>query len=362
MDSMWKFRILKDRQTGIFNYLINWRSPMPNIVTHYLCGLEAIKNIENEKCRVLIKKHQNVFNLGVQGPDILFYYGLWPWSGKVEAKNIGQDMHISKVNLIFKGFIDYIIKQNEYVKNILTVYLMGFLCHNCMDSISHPYIFYRSGFKTATDPNDNLYIYYHRRFETSIDVLLCKMFLNKKIHEIRPDKFIKITDTEQNIISAMYESVIKTVFKSNVPKKKVFKAIKDMTFVEKLFRDKHGIKKKIIAFIDNLIYGFPLFSSIIFPHKVTDGLDYLNLKKEEWCLPFDKNKKSNLSFIELFNEAYKRTQKFCDVLYSSIFSDNANIPYALKLFGNNSYTTGIDCDVPANFKYHDIIFNEKHKK
>ena len=329
---------------------------MPNLVTHYLCGIEAIKNIENEKCRELIKKHQNVFNLGVQGPDILFYYGIWPWSGKVDSPEIGQIMHASKVNLVFKGFIDYITKQNDYIKNILTVYLMGYLCHNCMDSIGHPYIFYRSGFKTASDPNENLYIYYHRRFETAIDVLLCRMLLDKKVSEIGHDKLMEITPIEQNIISEMYESVIKSVFKTNVPKKKICQAIKDMISVERIFKDPHGVKKKVVACVDNLIYGFPLFSSIIFPLKVTDGLDYLNLKNREWCMPFDKNHKSNLSFVDLFNEAHKRTQRFCEVLFSSIFYDNSSIPYSLKLFGNNSFTSGIDCDIPIKFKYHDIIF------
>lgn len=332
---------------------------MPNLVTHYLCGLEAIKNINSKKCKALINKRQNIFNLGVQGPDILFYYGIWPWSAKVDSPSIGHDMHVSKVNLVFKGLIDYIIKQNDYIKKILTVYLMGYLSHNCMDSISHPYIFYRSGFKTASDTNENLYIYYHRRFETAIDVLLCKRLLNKKVHEINHDKLIEITSTEQNIISEMYESVIKAVFNFSVPKNKISQAIKDMILVEKLFKDPHGVKKKAVASLDYLIYGFPLYSSIIFPREITDGLDYLNLKNSEWCMPFDKNQKSTQSFVDLFKEAYQRTQRFCDVLYSSIFTNNSSIPYALKLFGNNSYTSGIDCDIPVEFKYHDIIFKKK---
>jgi hypothetical protein len=332
---------------------------MPNLVTHYLCGLEAVKNLDNSKCRELIMEHQNVFNLGTQGPDILFYYEIWPWMSKTISPNIGQTMHTSKVNLVFKGIIDYIVKQNGHIKNILTVYLMGYLCHNCMDSIGHPYIFYRSGFKTITDPNENLYIYYHRKFETAIDVLLCKMLLNKKVYEIDHDKLMEITPIEQNIISEMYESVIKDVYHTNVTKKKISQAIKDMISVEKLFKDPHGIKKKTVAVIDYLIYRFPLYSSIIFPLTINDGLDYLNLNNSEWCLPFDQTKKSTLSFVDLFKEAYQRTHRFCDVAFSTIFSDISNIPNALKLFGNNSFTSGIDSDIPTEFKYHDIIFKDK---
>lgn len=330
---------------------------MPNLVTHYLCGLEAVNILENEECRKLIRQHQNVFNLGVQGPDILFYYEVWPWSSKSIETNIGQTMHISKVNKVFRAFTDYIVRQNGYVRNVLTVYLLGFICHNCMDSIGHPYIFYRSGFNKPEYNQENLFLYYHRRFETSIDVLLCKKFLNKRVHEINCDKLIAINETEINLISEMYVSVVKAVFGSDLRKKKVGRAIKEMHLVERLLKDPHGIKKRLTGFIDNLIYRFPLFSSLIFPLKVEDGLDYLNLSHREWCMPHDDSIKSSKSFIDLFTDSVKRTQELCDVLYSAVFHNNSNISHALELLGNNSYTTGIDCDIQAVFKYSDIIFN-----
>lgn len=332
---------------------------MPNTLTHYLCGLEAVKNLENEKCRKLILKHQNVFNLGTQGPDILFFYELWPWTPKTFSPNIGQTMHTAKVNPFFKGFINYIIKQNDYIKEILTVYFMGFLCHNCMDSLGHPYVFYRSGFKTPSDPNVKLYQYYHRRFETNTDVLLCKKLLNKKVHELNHDKLMEISYIEQNIISDMYISVVKSVYKVELQKKKIIKALKDMLFIEKLSKDPYGIKRGLVGAIDGIIYRFPLYSSIIFPLEVNDGLDYLNLEHREWCMPYDNTIKSTQSFMDLFKEAYRKSHRFFDVLYSSIFLNNSGITYALKLFGNNSYTSGINCDTEAEFKYCDNIFVKK---
>lgn len=329
---------------------------MPNLVTHYLCGLEAIKLIGNKQCKELIEKNINVFNLGVQGPDILFYYGIWPWSAKPDYPSVGEKMHKSGVNQVFTCIIDYILKQNENVKNILTVYFMGFLCHNCLDSITHPYIFYRSGFKTAADPRTNLYQYYHRRFETSIDVLMCQRLLNKYVHEIAIDRLIKVTDSERGMISDMYKYVIASVYKYDISAKLISKAIKDMDTVERMLRDPHGIKKKAISCIDYVLYGFPLFSSLVFPLKLKDGLDYLNLENKEWAMPFDRDQKSTLSFIDMFKEACERTHRFCEVLYSTVLGDNSSIPYALKLFGNNSYTSGIDCNIPIKFRYHDIIF------
>jgi hypothetical protein len=131
----------------------------------------------------------------------------------------------------------------------------------------------------------------------------------------------------------MYESVIASVFNFNIPSKLISKAIKDMNTVEKILRDPYGIKKKLVAAIDHLIYGFPLFSSLIFPLRLKDGLDYLNLGKNEWAMPYDKARKSNLTFIDMFKEACDKTQRFCQVLYSTITEDTPNVSYALKLFG-----------------------------
>lgn len=335
---------------------------MPNQITHHLCGLEAIKLIENKECIKLINKYRSVFNLGLQGPDFLFYYGIMPWSGKVSSPEIGHNMHVAKVNQVFSGFINYILKQNEPVKAILTVYLMGYLSHNCLDSICHPYIFYRSGFKTNAREKENRFIYYHRRFETAVDVLLCKMFLDKKVYQLKHHRLTEITPVEQDIIGHMYENIIKSVFNSNVPKNKIKRAIKDMILVEKILWDPHRIKKKVVASLDYLIFGYPLFSSLIFPHEITDGLDYLNLNHREWYLPFDKSKKSNESFLDLFSEASKRTQNFCEVLFSCIYYNKPSITTALNLFGNNSFTSGIDCDMPAEFRYYDNIFESTKGK
>lgn len=330
---------------------------MPNLVTHYLCGLEAIEALENQECKKLVQKHQNVFNLGTQGPDILFYYEIWPWSSKSIETNIGQTMHISKVNKVFGAFIDYIAGQSGYARDVLTVYLLGFICHNCMDSIGHPYIFYRSGFNIPEYINENLFLCYHRRFETSIDVLLCKKHLNKRVHEINCDRLIQVNETELNLIGEMYASAVKKVFDSDIQKKKVRRAVREMQLVEKLLKDPHGIKKKLIGFFDKLIYRFPLYSSLIFPLEVKDGLDYLNLSHREWCMPFDNTIKSTKSFIDLFSDAVRRTQQLSNDLYNAIFNNNSNIHHVLELLGNNSYTTGVDCDMQAAFKYSDIIFD-----
>ena len=330
---------------------------MPNLVTHYLCGQEAAKNLKNSNCRRLIEKHINVFNLAVQGPDILFYYEVWPWIKKSSDGNIGSKMHTTKVSDVFKAIIDYIVLQKNYARDVLSVYFMGFLCHNCMDSIGHPYIFYRSGFNTPEKNNENLYLCYHRKFETNLDVLLCERYLTKKVHEINCHKLIKIEEPEVFLLGNMYQNVVKKVFNINISKKKFTKAVKEMQAIEWLLRDPHGLKKAVVGFVDKLLYRFPLYSSLIFPLSINDGLDYLNLNHREWAMPHDNTIRSTKSFIDLFNEAHQRTSRLCDELYSAIFENNASIPHTLKLLGNNSYTSGIDCNKPAIFKYSDIIFN-----
>ena len=47
---------------------------MPGFVTHYLFGLDAYRQIHSESIRQNLHKNHSAFALGLQGPDIFFFY------------------------------------------------------------------------------------------------------------------------------------------------------------------------------------------------------------------------------------------------------------------------------------------------
>ena len=47
---------------------------MPGFTTHYLFGVDAYKKINNPKLKQKIGDNHCAFALGLQGPDVFFYY------------------------------------------------------------------------------------------------------------------------------------------------------------------------------------------------------------------------------------------------------------------------------------------------
>lgn len=47
---------------------------MPGFTTHYLFGIDAYKKINDKKIKKNLYHNHSAFALGLQGPDVFFYY------------------------------------------------------------------------------------------------------------------------------------------------------------------------------------------------------------------------------------------------------------------------------------------------
>lgn len=289
---------------------------MPGIITHYLCGDEMIKALNNIELKNLLIQYRQVFNLGTQGPDILFYYRVWPWSNNDGVSHIGDTMHEKNVTLFFKEALKYILSTKESTRALLTAYICGYGCHYSLDSNTHPYIFYRTGEDSA----------FHRHFETSLDFIMLQRLKNKNPWEIKPYNLTKIGNIEALTIGKMYNHILNKVYGINIEESQIVTAIKDMSNVQRALMDRTGIKKK-------LLHKAPLISNMIYPLKINDNIDYLG----------------NSSFIEMFQKSVKESEEICIKLYNDSLSEILLLENE-DYIGNRSFTTGLDCDL-SNNKY-----------
>lgn len=53
---------------------------MPSTYAHYRLGQEVLKNLPAKEKR-LIEQHKELFDIGLHGPDILFYYKPYTLAG-----------------------------------------------------------------------------------------------------------------------------------------------------------------------------------------------------------------------------------------------------------------------------------------
>ncbi len=177
---------------------------MPTTYSHYKMG-QAVYNKLNINKQKIISNHLELFNIGVHGPDIFFYYNaLIP----NKINKIGKNVHRNKAQEFITNAID-VINTNKKDTAHLT-YLYGFICHFALDVTCHPTVFK----KTETDGIS------HGEIENELDREL--MIQNN----IDP-----ITNKVANHINPTFENsdVIKDFYKDTTPKI-VKKSLKDMVF------------------------------------------------------------------------------------------------------------------------------------
>ena len=106
---------------------------MPTTYTHYKFGV-AVYHILPDEIKVIIDRHRQLYDIGLHGPDILFYYK--PYKNNL-VNQLGSKIHKELATDFFKQGKS--IYQNTQEEAML-VYLIGFINHFILDSECHHYI------------------------------------------------------------------------------------------------------------------------------------------------------------------------------------------------------------------------------
>lgn len=104
---------------------------MPSTFAHYYFGHEVLKNLD-VRARNIILGDKKIFDIGLHGPDIFFYYKPFMVN---KVLIMGHDMHRENVD----GFIERSACHIGHMKDKRAAisYMMGFICHFALDSECH---------------------------------------------------------------------------------------------------------------------------------------------------------------------------------------------------------------------------------
>ena len=105
---------------------------MPAVYAHRRFGEEVLAACQNDEARTAIESYPDLFRIGLQGPDILFYYD--PLR-KNPYKAAGDAIHDAAAAPFFAGAAARVNGRVE--GQLLFSYLLGFLCHFALDSEGH---------------------------------------------------------------------------------------------------------------------------------------------------------------------------------------------------------------------------------
>ena len=111
--------------------------PMPSNFTHRIFGREVL-NAFSSSVPNYIQDNLLLFQMGLHGPDLLFYYKP-PFS--TPLSKLGYSLHRHSGNQILTTLLNAVDSLPEENRDGGLAYTMGFACHFLSDSVCHPYVY-----------------------------------------------------------------------------------------------------------------------------------------------------------------------------------------------------------------------------
>lgn len=193
---------------------------MPATYAHYKFGKEVISALPRP-LQSAIENNRELFDIGVHGPDILFYYHPL-MKNPVSAQ--GYALHDRMADEFFLHGAEMIKKTENPAA--ARAYIYGVICHFALDSECHPYIekmIHTSGIS-------------HSEIEMEFDRLLLK---EDYINPVRYMSAKHIRPTKEN------GAVIAPFFEGVTPEN-VEKALRGMIFYHKVLHAPGTAKRKLL--------------------------------------------------------------------------------------------------------------------
>lgn len=323
---------------------------MPNIITHTIFCEEVLKTITNKTYKKIINDNMNEYRIGTNGPDFFFFYGFYPFWKKQDLKisAIGTKFHNAYINEFYECAIhSYLKEKKSAVKDAMAAYIIGHYLHWQLDSIMHPYVVYRTGFK------EKMSKYYHHRFESMIDTIMLDRFRDTTIKNYQTFKICWISKNSVQAISKVYIPAIKKCQDMEIDETTIQTALADWEHAQRLLHDPQGYKYRLIKIYEFIIRKPWLFSGNIVKRKIDHKHDIMNDMHELWLNPCS-GAQSKESVTELFDRAQRDAQTGLALLFNAL-DEKGLVPF-LKFLDNKTYANGINSDLPR--KHKNVIYKK----
>lgn len=318
---------------------------MPGFVTHHIFGVKAFKKLPDSQVKRIIKEHHNSYALGLQGPDLFFYF--MPTSTGIKP-NIGSIMHKEKTG----EFIGNLIRSFEIINHkrdfeVATAYVAGYLGHYLLDAALHPYVYYRVGTGVGSKV-----LGVHFGLESDIDREVLLKYKGLRQAQFSHRKAVDVPRNEYRAIATILHMAIMATYNIDLSISLIRSAIVSFELECELIMDKNNTKHKVINYIESHTLRHPFVSPLLV-NDIEHMADPCNIKNKEWYNPWgDSDVIRNDSVFEIFENKVIEYSRLIDKLYNCtecayLHKDSSLISF-LRSIGNLSLTSGLDCNIKLN--------------
>ena len=315
---------------------------MPGFTTHYLFGIDAYHRIQNSYVRENLYKNHSAYALGLQGPDVFFYY--LP-SYLLHKKNLGAIAHSQDTGAFFSYLLESrtLFAGNRRKLEIADAYLSGFLGHYTLDCMIHPYVYAMTGYTPANPPKDINYFGQHAYLETELDNTMLSLKKHLKPAKFHQDATILLNSLQKRVIARMLTYAYKNTYPDLLIHEQImYGAFFWMRTGTRLLNDPSGQKKVLARLMERLIVGHAFLSPMVPSSKHHFVADPMNLAHRPWTHPWTKER-SVSSFPELYKKAgelYDRRLRHYNQMIERGFLPADREKFCHE-YGNRSFLSGL---------------------
>ncbi len=323
---------------------------MPDIITHYIFGLDTAHNIKNAPLYPILKEYRDLFLIGLQGPDPIYYHHLRKKDNKAY---IASKMHTEKTGDFLVSALCQIKKYEpdsiEFCQGLS--YLSGFICHYILDSMAHPYIFYLGGRYQEDIPDTHKYIGLHKKVELAIDTILCAERFSLKSSDFKVHKNILKNITIPECILTMFDETLFLNYGINGGGAIFKDSYDDIRTYYKMTYDRFGTKKAVASLVTPLLpkSTASYVSTFSYYNCLNEDFDYMNKNKRVWLHPVTGNVYT-FSFYDILRNSNKKSTSLLQAAYDFLTSKITAEDFRTML-PNISYLTGLPTDDTRPMKY-----------
>lgn len=312
---------------------------MPGFVTHYIFGVNAYKELDAPDVRRIIKENRRAFSLGLQGPDLFFYYipnaiGL--------KSNVANMLHKKRTGEFFRRLIDAVsIFDREKDYEIAYAYIQGFMGHYLLDTHLHPYVYSRVGTSVSKRT-----LGMHFGLETDIDREVLMRYKGLRQSELSHVSVIALNRHEQNVIARLLNTAILQTYGITASPQFIKVCMASFEIESVLLMDPNMLKHRLVNFVEKYTIGYDLVSPLLV-NEYTHSEDPCNERHNEWVNPWDDTMRGTSSVFDIMEELQVKYARYMSSMGTAL-KDAFNMvqddhPAILEYLGNNSYSSGFDC-------------------
>lgn len=246
---------------------------MPAIAAHHFFAHSVLKNLPSPINQRILEEKE-AFHWGAQGPDILFYH-IFPTG---QSLNFGTLLHQQKIGPAFR----YLTRMIFHLQDpILYSYLMGYVCHYCLDRQVHPYINNRC--LQITHPKRDLQPnIQHRMLEADLDRAYIRLYApDIPVRQFRLDSLNRPVFRIIHPIACLLTGLGRNLFSIYTTPARIEESMRLMNHLQEILFDPKGTKKQSLLRLESFA-GYPdFFTALIIPDKPLE-IDSLNLTHRPW--------------------------------------------------------------------------------